>query len=137
MESHIVFKEWPLEEVVLEEVAEKIEVETTTETGYEADVDEGTYSDEEWLFGDEEWLMSDPFLADMADEETFRANVSSTPARPTTPPQASIFEPFTDMETLGSWYQPGSVTQPATPVKRKLYDDDDDPVMRHVRQRPG
>ncbi|KAK6169640.1 hypothetical protein SNE40_020643 [Patella caerulea] len=120
-------EDWSLEGVMVGElrVAEIIEVETITETGYEAD-DEGTYSDEEWMFGDEEWLVSGPFLADMADEmyswlyeETFRPNDSSTPARPSNPPPASIFQPFTDIETLKSWYQPDSATPPPTPVKRK------------------
>ncbi|KAK6174993.1 hypothetical protein SNE40_013536 [Patella caerulea] len=136
MEFHSVLKEWTLEEMVLEELAEVVE--TTTGNGYETDDDDDDgYSDaEEWMFGDEEWLVSDSFLADMADEETFRPNVSSTPGRPTTPPSpASIFQPFTDIETLKSWYQPGSATPPPpTPVKRKLYEDDDDEI-RHVRQR--
>ncbi|KAK6175798.1 hypothetical protein SNE40_014187 [Patella caerulea] len=141
MEFHSVFKEVVLEEMVLKEVAEVVE--TTTGNGYEADVDDDDdgYSDaEEWMFGDEEWLVSDPFLADMADAETFRPNVSSTPTRPTTPPPASIFAPFTDMDTLKSWYQPGSATPPPTPRKRKLYEDDDeddDDEIRHVRQRLG
>ncbi|KAK6174439.1 hypothetical protein SNE40_017716 [Patella caerulea] len=90
------------------------------ETGYEADDDVGNYSDEEWMFGDEEWLVSDPFLTDMADEETFRPNAASASARLTTPPPISIFAPYTDMETLRSWYQPGSATPPPTPHKRKL-----------------
>ncbi|KAK6175933.1 hypothetical protein SNE40_014307 [Patella caerulea] len=99
-----------------------------------------------WMFGDEEWLVSDPFLCEMDQEvyswlyeEAFRPNVSSTPGRPTTPPPpASIFQPFTDIETLKSWYQPGSATPPPppTPHKRKIYDDDDED-RRHVRRRLG
>ncbi|KAK6171182.1 hypothetical protein SNE40_019428 [Patella caerulea] len=143
MEFHCVFEDCSMEEVVVtEEVVE-------TNNGYEADVDDVDDGyEEEWMFGDEEWLVSDPFLCEMDQEvyswlyeEAFRPNVSSTPVRPTTPPPpASIFQPFDDIETLKSWYQPGSATPPPTPSrKHKLYEDDDDedddPIMRHVRRR--
>ncbi|KAK6180914.1 hypothetical protein SNE40_008879 [Patella caerulea] len=134
-------EDWSMEEVVLDElgVAERVEVETTTDNGYEADDDEGYPSDEEWMFGDEEWLVWDPFLCETADdmhswlyEEAFRPNVTSTPARPATPPPACMFEPYSDIETLKSWYQPDSATPPR---KRKQFDDDDEDDMRHVRRR--
>ncbi|KAK6169787.1 hypothetical protein SNE40_020773 [Patella caerulea] len=145
MEFHCVLEDCSMEEVVVtEEVVE-------TNNGYEADVDDiddgYEEEEEEWMFGDEEWLVSDPFLCEMDQEvyswlyeEAFRPNVSSTPVRPTTPPPPSIFQPFTDMDTLKSWYQPDSATPPPTPSrKHKLYEDDDDeddePIMRHVRRR--
>ncbi|KAK6185632.1 hypothetical protein SNE40_007824 [Patella caerulea] len=143
MEFHCVFEDCSMEEVVVtEEVVETL----LTETNYDGDDEDDGY-EEEWMFGDEEWLVSDPFLCEMDQEvyswlyeEAFRPNVSSTPVRPTTPPPASMFEPFTDMDTLKSWYQPGSATPPPTPSrKHKLYEDDDDeddePIMRHVRRR--